>query len=126
VLGPKLVKGLKGNRYSFVAINNDNTISWYGIDGKSVSGWRDIKVPEFIKELPEIEKIDGKWYWIVRAPSTLYLYDINGKLIKLEDKKRVISRESDIKVISKGMFKVKCTDGKEYSWDINSGKLKKI
>ena len=126
VMGPKLLKNVNGIKYSIQVLNDDNTISWYDVNGKPIEGWSDIVAPEFIKELPEFAKFAGKRYWIVRAPSQLLLYTIDGKQIEFPDKKRKIDRESEIELVQDGLFKVKCTDGKEYTWNLETGKVKKL
>ena len=126
VMGPKLLKNVNGIKYSIQVLNDDNTISWYDVNGKPIDGWSDIVAPEFIKELPEFAKFAGKRYWIVRAPSQLLLYTIDGKQIEFPDKKRKIDRESEIELVQDGVFKVKCTDGKEYTWNLETGKVKKL
>ena len=126
VMGPKLLKNVNGIKYSIQVLNEDNTISWYDVNGKPIEGWSDIVAPEFIKELPEFAKFAGKRYWIVRAPSQLLLYTIDGKQIEFPDKKRKIDRESEIELVQDGIFKVKCTDGKEYTWNLETGKVKKL
>lgn len=126
VMGPKLVKNVNGIKYSILVLNDDNTVSWYDVNGKPIEGWSDIVAPEFIKELPQFAKFADKRYWIVRAPSQLLLYTIDGKLVEFPDKKKKIDRESEIELVQDGIFKVKCTDGKEYTWNLGAGKIKKL
>lgn len=126
VYGPKLLRNVNGIKYSLFVLNEDNSISWYDVSGKPISGWRDIVAPEFVKELPEFIKLGGVRYWILRAPSQLYLYTLDGKMLNLADKKRKIDRESEITLIEAGVLRVRCTDGKDYAWNLESGKLKKL
>jgi hypothetical protein len=109
-----------------LVLNEDNTISWCDVSGKPVSGTVDIVAPEFVKELPEFLKLGGKRYWVLRAPSQLLLYTIDGKRVEMLDKKKKIDRSSDVTLLEGGNLKVKCTDGKEYSWNIATGKIKKL
>lgn len=126
VYGPKLLRNVNGNKYSIFVINEDNSISWYDVYGKHIPGWSDIVAPEFIKELPEFIKLGGVRYWILRAPSQLYLYTLEGKRVEFADKKKKIDRESEVSLIQAGVLKIKCTDGKEYAWNLATGKLKKL
>ncbi|MBO5920047.1 MAG: hypothetical protein J6Q34_06125 [Bacteroidales bacterium] len=126
VLGPRLLKNVNGIRYSILVLNEDNTISWCDVSGKPVAGTVDIVAPEFVKELPEFLKLGGKRYWVLRAPSQLLLYTIDGKRVEMLDKKKKIDRSSDVTLLEGGNLKVKCTDGKEYSWNIATGKIKKL
>lgn len=125
VMGPKLVKNVNGIKYSILLLNEDNTVSWCDVSGKPVAGWSDIVAPEFIKELPQFLKLGGKRYWTVKAPSQLLLYTIDGKRVEMQDKKKKIDRESEIVLVQDGVLKVKCTDGKEYTWNLATGKTKK-
>ena len=126
VMGPELLKNVKGVKYSILVLNTDNTVSWYDVSGKPIEGWSDIVAPEFIKELPKFAKLGGERYWILKAPSQLLLYTIDGKWIEFPDKKKRIDRESEIEFVQDGVFKVKCTDGKEYTWNLHTGKIKKL
>jgi hypothetical protein len=54
------------------------------------------------------------------------LYTIDGKRVEMLDKKKKIDRSSDVTLLEGGNLKVKCTDGKEYSWNIATGKIKKL
>lgn len=125
VMGPKLVKDMKGMRYSVLVLNTDNTVSWYDVSGKKVEEWNDIVAPEFIKELPELAELGGVHYWILRAPSQLLLYSMEGKLFVMADKKKRIDRECDPVFVQDGVIRVKCTDGREYNWNLETGKIKK-
>lgn len=125
VMGPKLVEGINGMKYSVLVLNADNTVSWYDISGKKVEGWNDIVAPEFIKELPEIVELGGIEYWILRAPSQLLLYTLEGRRIEMADKKKRIERDSEPVFVQSGVIRVKCTDGKEYNWNLETGKMKK-
>lgn len=125
VMGPKLVKDLSGMRYSVLALNGDNTVSWYDIEGKPVAGWTDIVAPEFVKELPEYVRLGGTGYWVLRAPSQLLLYTLDGKRMEFADKKKKIERDSEVSFVQDGVLRIKCTDGKEYNWNLETGKLKK-
>ncbi len=126
VLGPRLLKNVNGIRYSILVLNEDNTISWRDISGKAINGFTDIVAPEFVKELPEFLKLGGNRYWVLRAPSQLLLYTIDGKRVEMADKKKKIERTSEIELLQDGSLKVKCTDGKEYSWNLATGKAKKL
>lgn len=126
VYGPSKVD-IKGDKeYTFMVLNEDNTISWYGLDGTRVKGWTDIKAPEFVKELPEYKKIGNKSYWVLRAPSQMRLYTINGKEIVIADKKKKIDRESEVKVVTADEIKVKGTDGNYFILNLATGKTKKV
>lgn len=127
VYGPK-VMDLKGDKnYTIMVLNEDNSISWYTIDGKRVEGWKDIKAPEFIKELPQLTRIGKNRYWVLKAPSQLRIYTMNGKEIVITDKKnkKKIDRESVIKLVSEDDILVKGVDGNNFILNLVTGKTKK-
>lgn len=128
VYGPK-VMDLKGDKnYTIMVLNEDNTISWYTLDGKHVEGWKDIKVPEFVKELPQLTRIGKNTYWVLKAPSQLRIYTMSGKEIVITDKnnKKKIDRESVIKFVSGDDILVKGIDGKDFILNLVTGKTKKV
>ena len=128
VLGPALLEDINGQKYSFVVLNSDNTVSWYDISGKKMEGFKDLVSPEFVKELPQLVKIGGKQYWVLRAPSQLLVFTKEGERLQFSEKerKKKIERESEVEFASDGVFKIKCTDGKEYLWTLATGKLKRL
>lgn len=125
VMGPKLLKDKGDMKYSVVCLNDDNTVSWYDISGKPVEGWNDIVAPEFIKELPEPAKIGGTEYWLLKAPSQLLVYTADGRRLEMLDKKKKIDRDSDVEFVQDGVLRIKCTDGRVYNWNLETGKIKK-
>jgi photosystem II stability/assembly factor-like uncharacterized protein len=108
-----------------MVLNTDNSISWYDVYGKPMKNWKDIKAPEFVKELPLLQKIGSKKYWVLRAPSQMYIYTLEGNLVNVADKKRKIHRDSNIEYVSGNVVKVMCTDDKFYMLDLVSGSIKK-
>ncbi len=126
VMGPQLHKDLGGVKYSVMVLNEDNTISWYDVAGKPMQGWSDIVAPEFVKELPQPKELGGTMYWVLKAPSQQLLYTMDGKRVVMQDKKKKIDREQEIVFEGNGTLRIKCTDGKEYAWNLATGKTKKI
>lgn len=125
VLGP-LMMDVKGNgEYTLMTLNEDNTLSRYTLNGKPVAGWKDIKAPEFIKQMPELKKIGGKQYWLLKAPSRLLIYTLEGKAVLITDNKKIIDRESEVKTMSGSEVLVKGVDGKEFVLNLATGKTKK-
>ena len=125
VLGPKVYEVTGNKEYSVMVLNIDNSISWYDVYGKPIKNWKDIKAPEFVKELPLLQKIGSKKYWVLRAPSQMYIYTLEGNLVNVADKKRKIHRDSNIEYVSGNVVKVMCTDDKFYMLDLVSGSIKK-
>lgn len=127
VLGPQLFD-LEGNReYSFMAIADDNTIIHrYLKSGKPVLNWKDIHSEHFVKTLPVNMLINGKIYWIVRNAYTVEFYTEDGVLVEQKDKRRRIAPDSQIELISGSEVRVTGTNEKEFAFNVETGKTKRL
>ena len=123
VLGPSVYDFRGDKDYSFIVLNADNSLSLYNADGTPYKGWTDIKVKEKVTQLPELMKAGKDYYWIVRSSSRAYLYNLYGKRIDKDDKKRIIARDSEFKAISSSSISVECMDGKVYKLNLKNGKI---
>lgn len=127
VLGPQLFD-LEGNReYSFMAIADDNTIIHrYLKSGKPVLNWKDIHSEQFVKSLPVNMVINGKLYWIVRNAYTVEFYTGDGVLVEQKDKRRRIAPDSQIELIGGAEVKVTGTNDKEFAFNVETGKTRRL
>ena len=123
VYGPKIVE-IDGD-VSFMTLNVDNSISQYTIDGTVVKGWRGVKAPEFIRELPKLEVIGGTRYWVLRTQLSTRLYRLDGTEVVINDKKRSISPESTIEFVGDNSIKVSGVDERFFILNLETGKTKK-
>ena len=55
----------------------------------------------------------------------MLVYTDDGRRLEMLDKKKKIERDSEIEFVQDGVFRVKCTDGKVYNWNLETGKIKK-
>lgn len=124
IYGPKIVE--LDENISFMTLNEDNSISQYTLDGKRVKGWSDIKAPEFIKELPTLEKLGAKRYWVLRSQLSTRLYNLDGSEVLISDSKRIISPESSIEFIGSNSIKVRGVDERYFILDLETGKTRKV
>ena len=85
-----------------------------------------IKAPEFVKELPRLKVVNGKKYLFLKTVSRLRVYSMLGKEVVIKDKKKAISPESEIILLGGDEIKVKGTDGKEFIFNLLSGKTRKV
>lgn len=122
VYGPKLVE-MDGGRWLLV-LNEDNTVSRYGLDGKLPAEWTDLQADEFVKELPELLTAAGQSYWVLRTVLQTRIYTASGRQITGADTRRRIPRESEL-TPDGNRIRFKGEDGKEYVLELESGKIKK-
>ncbi|MBR5856784.1 MAG: hypothetical protein IKY70_05895 [Bacteroidales bacterium] len=127
ILGPKIVD-MGGDRdYSFFVLNEDNSITLYKLERekKSLEGIG-IKAPEFVKELPEIARVNGEDYIILRSVLRTRIYRMDGSEVEVKDKKRVISNESAILEEGGDDIRVSGKDGKDFIVNLKSGKTRRV
>jgi hypothetical protein len=126
VYGPEIFDLSGDKNYSFMVLNEDNSVAIYKLTRDKISGGVKIKAPEFVKELPELVAINGKNYLFLKTVSCLRVYDMKGSEIIIKDKKRMISPDSGIVEIGGDEIKVKGVDGKEFILNLSTGKTKKV
>ena len=95
-LSPFIKDGTKEKEVTIITLNDDNTISRYNLNGKKVKGWKDIKAPEFIRDIPELKEFGNEKYWILKLPSQLKIYNYIGDEVAFTNNKLKIDRESEI------------------------------
>lgn len=123
-LGPKVIK--ENGEYHLLTLDSLNIISKIDLDGRRVSGWKDIHAPEFTHCLPEIQTIFGKEYYVLRTVFRTRIYTPSGEEIEVKDKKRAIAKDSPIIEDESGWARVMGIDGNEFLLNLSNGKTKKL
>ena len=123
-LGPKVIR--ENGEERLLIITGENIITKRKLDGSLCSGWTDIHAPEFTRELPEEAVIFGKRYYILRTVSKLRIYTPEGEELTAKNVKRPISRDSAVSEEKDGYVKVMGTDGKEFLFNLKTGRVKKL
>ncbi len=126
VYGPKVLDINKDKNYSFMVLNEDNTISIYKLGREKAVASVELDTPEFVKELPVIKQIFGKNYLLLKTVQRLRIYNMNGQEVVVNDRKRAISPDSEIEELAGSEIKVNGIDGKEFILDMATGKTKKV
>lgn len=126
VYGPEVMDPEKDKSYLAMFLNEDNSISIYRLDKEHKMESVKIKAPEFVKELPRLKVVNGKKYLFLKTVSRLRVYSMLGKEVVIKDKKKAISPESEIILLGGDEIKVKGTDGKEFIFNLLSGKTRKV
>lgn len=113
VAGPVVYDFTGAKGYTAMVLHEDNTVGFYDLHGRTVSGWNGITSDETIVLVPELLEGEGQRYWVVRTAARAMVFPFNGgePLVKGEGS-RTIRPDSKITITAKG-FSAGCVDGKE-------------
>lgn len=120
LLGPDVYDFTGAGGYTVMILHKDNTLERYNLHGQKPEGWKGIKGPETIKNLPELlETGKGKRYWVVRTSVRTLIYPFEGgePLVSGEGGK-MIKPDAVITATSKGAC-AECYDGKNRDFKLN-------
>ena len=123
-LGPEIIR--EDGRYRMFIITGENIITKRDVNGDRVEGWTDIHAPEFTREMPQETTLFGRRYYILRTVSKLRIYTPEGEELTAKNIKRPISRESTVTEDKDGFVKVMGMDGKEFLFNLKTGRIKKL
>ena len=123
-IGPKVIK--ENGEQHLLILTDENIITKRTLGGDMCSDWTDIHAPEFTRELPEEKVLLGKRYYILRTVSKLRIYTPDGEEVTAKNVKRPISRDSALTEEKDGYIKVMGVDGKEFLFNLNTGRIKKL
>ncbi len=124
VLGPRIIN--EGGEYRMFVLDTNNIIAKLTLDGEAVSGWNDIHAPEFTHNLPEIKEFFGEKYLILRTVGSTRIYHPNGIEITSKNIRKPIANDSQLTPAEDGYIKVMGVDGKEFLFNLKSGRIKKL
>jgi len=111
-LGPSVYDFSGAHGYSVTVLHSDNTIARYNLHGQRPSGWKDIKVEETVKALPELLEVSGKNYWVVRTSIRTLIYPFDGgEPLTTDMGGKMIKADSPVNVSGQSVTVV-CYDGK--------------
>ena len=116
LLGPAAYDFTGAHGYTVQVLHKDNTIGMYDLHGKKPSSWKGIKTEETIKSLPELLKVKGKRFWIVRTSVRTLVFGFDGgEPLYSGNGNKMLLPDSKINVNDKGTVSALCYDGKERS-----------
>lgn len=112
LLGPDVYDFTGAGGYTVMILHKDNTLQRYNLHGEAVAGFKGIRAPETVKNLPELLEVNGKRYWVVRTSIQTLIYPFEGgdPLYKAEGGK-MLKPDGRITPTSKGVS-AECYDGK--------------
>jgi len=119
LLGPDVYDFTGAGGYTVMILHKDNTLERYNLHGAKPDGWKGIKAPETVKNLPELLEIQDKKYWIVRTSIQTLIYPFAGgePLAKGEGGKMI---KPDAAITPSGKnVKAECYDGKIRDFKLN-------
>ena len=120
LLGPDVYDFTGVGGYTVMILHKDNTLERYNLHGQKPEGWKGIKGPETIKNLPElVETTKGKRYWAVRTSVRTLIYPFEGgePLVAGEGGK-MIKPDAVLTATAKGVS-AECYDGKTRDFKLN-------
>ena len=119
LLGPDAYDFTGAGGYTVMVLHKDNTLERYNLHGVKPEGWKGIRGPETIKNLPQLLEVKGKNYWAVRTSVRTLLYPFTGgKPLSAEQGGKMIKPDSPLTVTEKGV-RVVCYDGREREIKLN-------
>ncbi|MBO4340538.1 MAG: hypothetical protein J5835_03820, partial [Bacteroidales bacterium] len=78
LLGPDVYDFTGASGYTVMVLHKDNTLERYNLHGKRPDGWKGIKAPETVKNLPELIEAGEKRFWAVRTSVRTIIYPFEG------------------------------------------------
>ena len=119
LLGPDAYDFTGAGGYTVMVLHKDNTLERYNLHGQKPEGWKGIKAPETVKNLPELIETRGKRFWAVRTSVQTLIYPFEGgePLTRFEGG-RMLKPDTPLTPVSKGV-KAECYDGKTRDIKLN-------
>ncbi len=112
LLGPAAYDFTGAKGYSVMVLHTDNTAGLYNIHGVKPEKWEGITSDETIIAVPELLKVGGTSYWIVRTAVQAQVFPFNGgEPVYRQEGAKSIRRDSSFEVDGNSV-KVVCNDGK--------------
>ena len=119
LLGPDVYDFTGAGGYTAMILHKDNTLERYNLHGEKVQGWKGIKAPETVKNLPDLLEGGGKRYWVVRTSIQTLVYPFEGgePLFKADGGK-MLKPDATVSLTAKGISG-ECYDGKTREFKLN-------
>ena len=119
LLGPDVYDFTGANGYTAMVLHKDNTLERYNLHGRKPEGWKGIKAPETVKNLPELLEIGENRFWAVRTSVRTLIYPFaGGEPLVSGEGTRMIRPDARLELTSKGI-KAECYDGKTRDFKLN-------
>ena len=119
LLGPDAYDFTGAGGYTVMVLHTDNSLERYNLHGRKPEGWKGIRAPETVKNLPELVEARGKRYWAVRTSVRTLIYPFEGgEALTRDEGGKMIKPDAELKPISKGVS-AECYDGRTRDFKLN-------
>lgn len=119
LLGPDAYDFTGAGGYTVMILHKDNSLERYNLHGQKPEGWKGIKAPEVVKNLPELLETKGKRYWAVRTSVQTLIYPFEGgEPLTREQGGKMLKPDAVLTPTSKGVSG-ECYDGKTRDFKLN-------
>ena len=119
LLGPDVYDFTGIGGYTVMVLHKDNTLERYNLHGQKPEGWKGIRAPETVKDLPELIQVGGKNYWVVRTGIRTLVYPFaGGESLLKEEGGKMLRPDTRLKIGSKGVSG-ECYDGRNREYKLN-------
>ena len=118
-LGPDVYDFTGTGGYTVMVLHKDNSLEQYNLHGQRPDGWKGIKAPETVKDLPELLEVNKKHYWVVRTSVRTLVYPFaGGDPLVAEEGNKMLRPDAQLKIKSKGISG-ECYDGRTRDYKLN-------
>ena len=112
LLGPDVYDFTGASGYTVMVLHKDNTLERYNLHGAKPEGWKGIKAPETVKNLPELIEAGERRFWAVRTSVRTIIYPFEGgSPVVNPESGKMIKPDSQLYLNGKSV-KAECYDGK--------------
>ena len=119
LLGPDAYDFTGAGGYTVMVLHKDNSLERYNLHGQKPEGWKGIRAPETVKNLPELLEIKGKRYWAVRTSIRTLIYPFEGgEPITRDEGGKMLKPDTPLTPSSKGVS-AECYDGRTRDIKLN-------
>ena len=125
LLGPKVYNLKKDGDFAIMLLHTDNTLRLYDKNCKPYPIWSDIKLPETIREFPELKDFGGNKYWILRTSLRTMIYSVNGIPVTDIKEKNRIKPDSPVIPLAGSDVLVQTLQGRNISINLETGDIKR-
>ena len=119
LLGPDAYDFTGAGGYTVMVLHRDGSLERYNLHGQKPEGWKGIRAPETVKNLPELIESKDKRYWAVRTSVRTLLYPFEGgEALNKDEGGKMIKPDAVLTPTSKGVS-AECYDGRTRDFKLN-------
>lgn len=113
LLGPQPYDFNGTHRYNVMVLLKDGSLQMYNLKGHKPDSWKGIRTEETIKSLPELIKVGGRSFWVVRTSVQTLVFPFDGgEPLTVFEGDEKIRPDSPVTAAQEGTIEVECYDGR--------------